>query len=249
MTEKTHDVYLTVPQQRDMEPHQTQTHPLVAAAMAHGQMDPATLRELLQLQREWEAGEAKRAYAQALVSLKRDLPSVLARDRKVSFSGTNYTHTSLAYAVEAILPHLIKHGFSHTWIPASDRGVVRVTCRLTHAMGHSEESTIEAPPDDKGSKSKAQGVASTITLLERYTLLAILGIATSDMKEPEGVGKDSVDTRSNLRTVGWIVRNGYSVDDVCAWVGGRKEDAWTVADVDTIRRRIKAERAEKGSDE
>jgi hypothetical protein len=45
---------------------------------------------------------------------------------------------------------------------------------------------MTAPIDTSGSKSPAQGVASTITLLQRYTALSLLGIATADMKDADG---------------------------------------------------------------
>ena len=50
-------------------------HPMVSAAMATGSLaaDPTTLRELLAVQREWEAGEARKAYTRAL-----DLVQLLA---------------------------------------------------------------------------------------------------------------------------------------------------------------------------
>ncbi len=39
---------------------------------------------------------------------------------------------------------------------------------------------MEAPADTSGSKNMVQARGSTITYLERYTLCAILGIATAD---------------------------------------------------------------------
>jgi len=88
-------------------------------------------------------------------------------------------------ALDSVTEPLTRHGFSLGWVPTTgDRGEVRVTCRLTHAEGHSEETTLVAPPDTSGLKNPAQAIASTITLLQRYTALSLLGIATADTTDP-----------------------------------------------------------------
>ena len=48
-------------------------------------------------------------------------------------------------------------------------------------MGHSEETTLKAPPDTSGSKNSIQAIGSTVTYLERYTLLAATGMAAAGM--------------------------------------------------------------------
>jgi len=58
---------------------------------------------------------------------------------------------------------------------------VTVTCILSHELGHSEDgNSLTAPPDCSGNKNGVQGIASTSTFLERYTLKASLGLATTD---------------------------------------------------------------------
>jgi hypothetical protein len=68
---------------------------------------PRDAAQLLEVQREYEANEARKAYAMALVNLKRDLPTVIARDKTVDFTGssgkrTTYTHASLAGVMDAV---------------------------------------------------------------------------------------------------------------------------------------------------
>lgn len=215
-------------------------HPLVALAVKSGTADPATLKELLAVQREWEAGEARKAYARALVALKRDLPTVLARDATVDYTSakgrTHYRHTSLAAAMDAVTDPLTNHGFSLAWEPSTggERNMVRVTCRLTHSEGHSETASIEAPADTSGSKNPAQAVASTITLLQRYTALSLLGIATADMPEAPATDTSIVDPARNLRAVSAIIKRGLSLEQAQAHLGrGSKE--WTVGDLERLR--------------
>jgi len=205
--------------------------------------NPETLRELLAVQKDWEANEARKAFAAALVALKRDLPTVIDRDMKVDFTSakgrTHYTHASLAGAMDAITGPLTQHGFSLAWTPTTGKDGVSVTCRLTHAAGHREECTISAPPDTSGSKSPAQAVASTITLLQRYTALSLLGIATADMKEPAGEERaaapsDEVDSARNLAAVGWLTKQGKSRVDAERFIG-RPVAEWTASDLHRLK--------------
>lgn len=226
-----HAKAVTVIERRDVE----RLHPMLRKAELAG-VDTATIREMMTLQREWEAGEAKREYTAAIVALKRDLPTVIRKDKTVDFKNkegrrTYYTHTSLAGVMDAVTECLTSHGFSLGWEPSTDKGQVTVTCRLTHAGGHSESSTISAPIDVSGNKSPAQGVASTITLLSRYTALALLGIATADMTEPRGESDpNAVNSKSNLAMVSSLRRAGKSLADACE-LTTRPVDQWTAADL------------------
>jgi len=215
-------------------------HPVVRAAMAQSPT-PETLRELLAVQREWEAGEARKAYTRALSELKRDLPTVIARDKEVKFANVRYTHTSLAMVMDAITGPLTAHGFSLSWEPKTAAGQVSVTCRLTHSEGHSEEATISSTPDKSGSKSEAQGVASTITLLQRYTALSLLGIATADMQEPQPTAPpaSTIDTQRNLKAVGALKKYGKTKQDAEAFLGVRVEE-WTTGDLGTLKAWLQA---------
>lgn len=230
--------------------------PVVAAGLEILRQNPSpeTLRELLAVQREFEANEARKAYAVALVALKRDLPTVIARDKTVDFTGnsgrrTTYTHASLAGVMDAVTEALTSHGFAMTWHPATGKNEVTVTCRLAHSAGHREETSITAPLDTSGNKSPAQGVASTITLLQRYTALSLLGIATADMPEPTAEAERAadpgkVDSARNLRAVGWLKQHGKGREDAEAFVG-RKVQEWTDADLERLKAWAK-EKAQSG---
>lgn len=218
-------------------------HPLVRAAMASGgQLDPQTLREFMALQREWEAGEAKRAFTRALVDVKRELPAVIARDHQVDFTGAKgrvaYRHATLAHVLDEITEPLARHGFALTWASATEANTVRVTCKLTHALGHAEELTLAGPPDTSGGKNAIQQIGSTITYLQRYSALSLLGIATADMDEPTGEPTvqqvDAVDAERNLRVVAKLRDKGKTAAQAEEHVGRPVKD-WTSSDIDKLR--------------
>lgn len=221
-------------------PPTTGLHPLVqimqTAVSAGGPPDVALLREMMQLQRDWEANEARKAYTKALVALKQDLPAVINKDHLVDFGEgskrVTYRHTTLAGMMDAITGPLARHGFALTYTTNNaDNGKVSVTAVLTHADGHSEGHTLTAPNDSGSGRSTIQGIASSITYLQRYTALALLGIATADMNEPEPTNEDPdrIDPDANLRAVGLLATKGIAKDAAEEFLG-RKVQAWTVAD-------------------
>lgn len=215
-------------------------HPAVAR-MLDLDPTPEALREILALQREYEADVARKAYHAGLVALKAELPAFLDRDATVDYTHskgrTFFKHTSLAAAMDAVAPILGKHGFALTWEPATpEPGLVKVSARLSHRAGHTESCSMSAPPDPKGGKTPPQAVASTQTLLQRYTALALLGIATGDMKEPEPVDDDPerIDTAANLRAVAYIRENGLNLHDAEEHVG-RPHKEWRSQDLAALR--------------
>lgn len=235
------DTHEIVPR-ADVSSPRTIMHPLVEAMLATSPT-PEALEKILSLQRQWEKDEARRAYSTALVELKRALPPFLSRDKTVDFTGstgkrTTYTHTSLAGAMETVQPHLTEFGFSLTWRPGTnEKGGVTVTAILTHRQGHSEEATLTAPPDTTGNKSSAQAIASTITLLQRYSALAILGLATADMVEPTGQApsdENGVDTARNMKAMSAIAKAGKSKAEAEKFAG-KPLQQWTPKELDKLR--------------
>ena len=147
--------------------------------------DPAVLSKLMDLQERWQAQKAKREYVEAMTKFKAEVPAVLTKDKRVSFETktgrTSYTHATLGRVVAKITPSLSTHGLSVSWeTEQAQGGGVRVTCHITHSGGHRESVTLIGPPDSSGSKNSIQQIGSTVTYLQRYTMLAALGLATAD---------------------------------------------------------------------
>lgn len=147
------------------------------------------LEQLYAMKQKYEADEARKAFVDALASFKSE-PLRIAKDKHVKFTTqkgiTEYDHATIGNVVNVIVPALAKHGFSHAWGLAQDNGKLTVTCKLTHRLGHSESVQMTASPDDSGGKNAIQSIASTKSYLERYTLLAITGLATEDSFDDDG---------------------------------------------------------------
>lgn len=163
------------------------TNPMQMLAVAVQQgMGIETLRELMQLKREWEADEARKAFVGAMADFKANPPEIV-KDKHVSFTTqkgtTQYDHATLGGICAAIIKGLAGHGISHRWEVAQNDNRIKVTCVLTHAQGHSENVSLHSAADDSGGKNSIQAIGSAITYLQRYTLLAATGLAALDQDD------------------------------------------------------------------
>lgn len=148
------------------------------------------IEKLMELQERHEKNEARKAYAAAVVAFKRK-PITILKNKHVGFASrkegaarTDYDHATLDNVCEQIIGALGECGLSHSWRPdTSVAGKVIITCVLRHELGHEETVTLDGPPDQSGNKNSVQAIASTMTLLERYSLLAITGLATKDQDD------------------------------------------------------------------
>lgn len=156
-------------------------------------VDPEVLKKLMDLQREWEATQARKAYVLAMTAFKKDCPAVLNRDATVDFTSqkgrTHYRHATLGGIVQAITPLLSANGLSVSFETSQNKDFVSVTCNITHEAGHRESTTLVGPQDTSGNKNLIQAVGSAVTYLQRYTLLSALGLATAD-QDDDGFGAD-----------------------------------------------------------
>ncbi len=159
---------------------------IVLYAMQNG-ADIAQIEKFMDLQMKWEADQARKAFVADMAEFKKSPPEVI-KDKHVAFKGTAYSHATLGNVTEAIVAGLAQNGFSHRWDTEQQCGNIIVTCILTHKLGHSERTTLSSLKDDSGSKNSIQAMASAITYLQRYTLLAATGVATKDQGDDDGQG-------------------------------------------------------------
>ena len=99
--------------------------PIINQAVTNG-IDPAALRELLAVRREWEADEARKAFNHALADFQREAPIVEKAD---DAHGKKYA--ALDRIWRTIRPLLTDKGLSVTWhVTAIEDGVCRIEGEL-----------------------------------------------------------------------------------------------------------------------
>ena len=171
---------------------------LLQMAVSQG-ADLDRLERLMALQERWEAGEARKAFVAAMTDFKSEPLEIFKRkqvgysDKQGNFVG--YKHAELSDITDVVVPAMARHGLSHRWDVKKEAQRVVVSCIITHKLGHSEAVTMDAAPDDSGKKNKLQQVASAVTYLERYTLLAATGMSTKEQVDDDGAGFE--DKQSN----------------------------------------------------
>jgi hypothetical protein len=163
------------------------------AIMTQRGVSMADLKDLVALVRESEANAARMAFVEALAAFKAEALTI-AKDKHVVYpnskgGNTDYWHATIGNIISVVAPALSRHGLSHRWKTEQlEGGMIRVTCILTHVKGHSEETSLSSSRDESGGKNNIQAVGSTVSYLQRYTLLAITGLATRDQEDNDGRG-------------------------------------------------------------
>lgn len=188
---------------KEIELKGTPSELIVQAVQGGADLDK--LKGLLELQERWEANQARKAFHVAMSEFKSN-PIEIEKNRTVGYDSSKggkvgYKHASLDNIVRTVTKALSKHGLSSSWrTDQSMEGKISVTCKITHILGHSEETTLSAQADTSGSKNSIQAIGSTISYLQRYSILAVLGLATSDMDD-DGHSSEPVIEDKQLHTL------------------------------------------------
>lgn len=188
--------------------NQTTPAMLLSLAVEQG-ADLDRLEKLMQLKLQWETNEARKAYFEAMTAFKANPPEI-DKNKKVAYGNTKYSHASLWNVTDKINSELSKYGLSASWTTKQTEKEITVTCRISHVLGHFEETSLTALPDNSGAKNSIQALGSTITYLQRYTILALTGLATQD-QDDDGAGATAYISDKELSTITDMV-NAKDVD-------------------------------------
>ncbi len=186
-----------------------------------GGLDIEKIEKMLELQAKWEAMEAKKAYTAAMAAFKA-MPLKIIKDKKAGFEhkqgggSTNYNYASLGNITEVINNGLAKHGLSSSWA-IDQKETITVTCTITHELGHQESTSLSAGADTTGKKNSIQAVGSTITYLQKYTLLALAGLATHDQDNDGNSSEDYFINQDQVKRITDLIKSkGIDVKEVLA---------------------------------
>jgi hypothetical protein len=160
----------------------------------------ADMREMLAIQREWEKGEAEKAYNVAFAAFSAE--DVVIRKGQTVNDGPliGKTYASLDDVLRATKPLLSKHGLSASWKLTKDEpDWLEVTCTIKHVLGHAESTSMGGPPDKGGAKNAMHARASTKSYLERYTYKAALGLSERG-DDDDGNGGPTGDPAAGIDT-------------------------------------------------
>ncbi len=213
---------------------------MISDAISNG-MTMEHIEKFMELHERNEANEAKKAYHKAFAAFKANPPTII-KDMKVSHAAKGgqkkYNHASIGNVVSSIIEGLGEHGLSHHWPLTQSKDEITVECILTHELGYSEKTSLTAPPDPSGGKNTIQSIASTVTYLQRYTLLSITGMATSEMdddakgNDPKRISSDEI-----IKNIKWGLENGKTSAEITSYMNGISDsiDLLSLDDVKKVR--------------
>jgi hypothetical protein len=155
---------------------------LLQSAVANGNLELA--EKLMTLQDRWEASQARKQFDAAVSEAKAKIPPITR-----NATGHNAKkYADFAAIAKVVDPILGSHGLSYRFRTTQTDKIISVTCVLCHKAGHCEETTLTAPPDTLGNKSAIHAIGSTLTYLQRYSLVQMLGLAASNDDDGKGAG-------------------------------------------------------------
>lgn len=141
-----------------------------------------TMERFFALRERALASQAKAEFVHALAQFQEECPVIKKTKAVMNKDGRSvrFKYAPIDSVIEQIKKPLSKAEFSYTWDVVFEDEHMKVTCKLTHVLGHFETSTFEIPIVQSEFMTKPQSYATAQTFAKRYTLLNVLGIATAD---------------------------------------------------------------------
>ena len=161
---------------------------LVMRAVESGSVD--VLERLLKVKQQVQADQARDAFYVALISFQTSCPVIEKSTTATIKPGFSYNYSPLEDIAHAIRPLLEDYRLGYRWFTAQQGNALTVTCRISHALGHIEETSLTVPVGVDPQRP-AWPVAQSLTYAKRYTLCNALGIVVGgeddDAQEPRPV--------------------------------------------------------------
>lgn len=140
--------------------------------------------------REARVEAARDAYSEAMAAFKAEGVRVIRSKSITDGPLKGKKHADLYAVTDAATEVMSKHGLSASWKPVVDeKDWIKLACIVKHVAGHSESVEFGGPIDTGPGRNAIQARKSTVSYLERITLLLALGLAESDADD-DGAGGD-----------------------------------------------------------
>jgi len=194
------------------------------------------IKEMMDLQDRNDKRIAKKAFDKAMADFKRNPPKVI---KDLINNQYNSSYSSIGNTVSKVNEAMGPFGLNARWEypEPSDPGMVKVTCILSHELGHEVSVTLEGPIDTEGKKNKMQGRKSGRTYLKLETYEAVTGIA-SEAGNVDDDGNTTgpapvppIDEKQANKVYSMLDENGLDREIFLGWVQKAMPGAQTVEDI------------------
>lgn len=201
-----------------------------------------TLEKLMGLQERFEKNNARKEFDAAVADAKAEIPPI-ARNKEGHNSKRYVDFSAIARVVD---PIITKHGLSYRFTTEQTDARINVTCVLSHRSGHFEKTTLSGPADTTGNKNAIQAIGSTLTYLQRYSLVQMLGLAASDDDDGKAGGSGAVVTDAQaeqIRTL--ITETKTEIDRFLKWAKAESVSDLPASKFDAAVAMLNAKKAPK----
>lgn len=158
------------------------------------QVNLEQLQQLLAMNERWEMNKAKAEFREAMAEFKKNPPEIIkSRTAEIRKEGRllgTYAFADLDAISTAITDGLAKVGITHSFRMSQAEGLISVTCILSKGMYSEDGVTLTAGADTSGAKNAIQAIGSSVSYLEKYTLLAASGMSAG-LPDDDGKGGDT----------------------------------------------------------
>lgn len=159
---------------------------MLATAINKG-LDITAISRLMDLNDRWMLEQSKKQFTIAFAEFQRFCPVVSKGNVNayVTKGGdhVSYKSSDLSDIDLATKEHLSNNGLTKDWEIEQTVEEIKVTCVVTHVGGFSKRVPLTAKRDNSGGKNDIQALGSTITYLQRYSLMAALGMTARGMDD------------------------------------------------------------------
>src|SRR5262245_34105288 len=166
---------------------------LIQRAIDHGAGIEA-LERLVALAKDIRSEQAREAWHTAMAEFQRTCKPI-KKSALMSVPGRKgYAYAPLDEIMSTVQPVMGALGLSVSWRSRFEPQHVIVSCRVSHLLGHHEDSgeiRIPVATDGAGANA-AQRIGTATTYAKRYSLLGIIGMAPEDDDDAASAGDDPV---------------------------------------------------------
>lgn len=188
---------------------------LLSAALEKGH-EPETLEKFMDLAERWKAGEARAQFEAAMCAAQADFRTMKKTGR--AHNSSFFTIGDIRLATDDALK---ASGLSYRWKMKNGEGKLRVTCVLAHVSGHYEETTLETEIRAAATKgaNDIQVMGSAQTYLQRYTLMAALGLSAGEHEDDGRAAGRRISSDQYQKIAALIEEKGVAEDRVLSRYG------------------------------
>ncbi|HYE75599.1 MAG TPA: ERF family protein [Blastocatellia bacterium] len=181
------------------------------------------LRELLALQKEWEANEAMKEFNKDLAVVHQQIEAVVKT--KIN-PQTKSKYAELDEIITQTKPLYTKQGFSVIFYEGTDSPAehVRVCADLVHRLGHKQHYHFDVPLDGIGIKgnanmTKIHAKASSVSYGRRYLMCMIFNIPTSDDTDGNNSAHEVIDQQQLSSLLDMVTATGTNQEKFLKFLG------------------------------